>query len=297
MDAVPASAPGALESLPDVVIRIPSDVVFVLFGLLPVTNTLLSSWLAMALLILVAALTTRRLRDAPAGLQNAWEALCEAWIAIVDRSIGPRGRRYIPLLGASFLFVLTANWLGTLPLKHLKIEAPDGREVALFRPATSDLNLTLAMAIFVIALVEVTEIRAVGLRPYLRALVLPNPFRLLELVARPLSLALRLFGNIFAGDVLVGMFLAIAPVILFLVLGLELFVGLVQAVIFAALMLVFLSVAITHEPAGAAAVEARARPTAMPTSADTALSAHGAASPPESHLPQTGRARADAGST
>ena len=246
METVPATAP--LENLPEAAIRIPPDVVFHLFGVLPVTNTLLSTWLVMALLILVAAWTTRRLADVPTGIQNAWEALCETWITIIDRTIGPRGRRYIPLLAGSFLFILTANWLGTLPLKHLKIEAPDGREVALFRPATSDLNLTFAMAILVIVLVEVTETRAVGLRPYLRALVLPNPFRLLELVARPLSLALRLFGNIFAGDVLVGMFLTVAPIVLFLVLGLELFVGLVQAVIFAALMLVFLSVAVAHEP-------------------------------------------------
>lgn len=240
--------PSGLDGLASGGIRIPPDVVFHLFGVLPVTNTLLSTWLTMALLILFASLTTRRLAAVPRGVQNAWELFCEAWIAIVDRAIGRRGRRYVPLLGASFLFVLLANWVGTLPLKHLKIVGPDGQLVPLFRPATSDLNLTIAMACIVILLVELTEIRAVGLRPYLRSLVLPNPLRALELMARPLSLALRLFGNIFAGDVLVGMMLVVAPAVLFVVLGLELFIGLIQAAIFAILTLVFLSVALAHEP-------------------------------------------------
>ncbi|MCC6178330.1 MAG: F0F1 ATP synthase subunit A [Chloroflexi bacterium] len=247
METYPSAAQGAMDGIATAAVRIPPDVVFHLFGVLPVTNTMFSTWTTMALLIAVVGLATRRLSMTPSTLQNAWEMFCETWIAIVDRTIGPRARRYVPLLGGSFLFILVANWLGTLPLKHLKIMAPDGREAPLFRPATSDINLTIAMAIFVIMLVEAAEIRAVGLRGYLRSLAIPNPFRLLELVARPLSLALRLFGNIFAGDVLVGMILGVAPVVLFLVLGLELFVGLVQAVIFSALLLVFLSVAVAHE--------------------------------------------------
>lgn len=260
MDTAPATIPAAADGATGAATRIPADVVFYLFGTLPVTNTLLSTWLAMLILIVLAALAARRPAALPSGLQNAWEAFCEAWIKVVDRTIGRHGRRYVPLLGASSLFILAANWLGTLPLKHIEIQGPDGRIVPLFRPATSDVNLTIAVAIAVILFVEVTEIRAVGLRAYLRSLVLPTPFRVLELVARPLSLALRLFGNIFAGDVLVTMFLAVAPVVLFAVLGFELFVGLVQAVIFSALLLVFLSVAVAHEPTGDRAAPDGGRP-------------------------------------
>ena len=252
------------DSVFSAAVRMQPDVVFVLFGVLPVTNTLLSAWLVTAMLILLALVLTRRLERQTRGAQNAWETFCEAWVRIVDKTIGPRGRRYVPLLGISFLYILFANWLGTLPLKHIKIAGPDGQDVALFRPATGDLNLTLAMAFVVILLVESVEIRAVGLRQYLRSLVLPNPFRALELITRPLSLALRLFGNIFAGEVLVGMILLIAPAVLFAVLGLELFVGLVQAVIFAALTLVFLSVAVAHE-----AHDAQAVPQGQPTPAGT----------------------------
>ncbi|MFN8526619.1 MAG: FoF1 ATP synthase subunit a [Chloroflexota bacterium] len=248
MQTYPSAAQGAMDGVTTTVIGIRPDVVFHLFGVLPVTNTLLSTWVTMVVLIAVVGLATRRLAMAPSGLQNAWEAFCETWITIADRSIGPRARIYVPLLGGSFLFILIANWLGTLPLKHLKIIAPDGREVPFLRPATSDINLTIAMAMFVIVVVESAEIRAVGLRAYLQSMVLPNPLRMLELVARPLSLAVRLFGNIFAGDVLVSVMIGIAPVVLFLVLGLELFVGLVQAVIFSALLVVFLAIAVAHEP-------------------------------------------------
>lgn len=270
METYPSAAQGATDGIATAAVRIPPDVVFHLFGVLPVTNTLLSTWVAIALLVLFAGLATRRLATAPSGMQNAWEMLCETWISIVDRTIGRRARRYVPLLGGSFLFVLVANWLGTLPLKHLTIVAPDGREVPLFRPASSDINLTVAMAVLVIVLVEVAEIRAVGLRAYVRSLALPNPFRLLELVTRPLSLALRLFGNIFAGDILVSMMLGVAPVVLFLVLGLELFVGLVQAVIFSALLLVFLAVAVAHEPPDERPVEGRSESDSRPGTAAVA---------------------------
>lgn len=261
MESAAPTATSADSLFPGAV-RLQPDVVFYLFDVAPVTNTLLSAWLVSALLILLALLLTWRLDRQPRGSQNAWETFCETWIRIVDKTIGPRGRWYVPLLGISFLYILIANWLGTLPLKHIKIAGPDGQDVALFRPATGDLNLTLAMAFVVILLVESVEIRAVGLRPYLRSLVLPNPFRALELLTRPLSLALRLFGNIFAGEVLVGMILLIAPAVLFAVLGLELFVGLVQAVIFAALTLVFLSVAVAHEAHAAHPEERGQLPTA-----------------------------------
>ena len=95
----------------------------------------------------------------------------------------------------------------------------------------------------VIVLVEVLEVRALGGLHYLKSLVLPNPLRWLEMLVRPLSLAFRLFGSVFAGHVLVSTILTVAPLVLFPFLVLELFMGFIQAVIFAMLSLVFLTMA------------------------------------------------------
>jgi F-type H+-transporting ATPase subunit a len=224
-----------------------TDVVFTLLGALPVTSTMLTAWCVTALLIGAAAVLRLSLKARPSGLQNAAELFVETWLAIADRTGGRRARRFVPLVGTAFVFILCANVLGALPLKHLKLVNADGQTIDLFRAATSDLNLTAAMGLIVVLLVEALEVSALGLRGYLRSLVMPNPLRWLELLVRPLSLAFRLFGSILAGDVLVETMLAIAPLVLFPFLALELFVGVIQAVIFAALALVFLTIAAAHE--------------------------------------------------
>jgi F-type H+-transporting ATPase subunit a len=84
---------------------------------------------------------------------------------------------------------------------------------------------------------------------YLKGLFLPNQMRWLEIFTRPLSLSFRLFGNIFAGEVLLATMLSVAPYVMFVFIGLELFVGLIQALIFSMLSMVFLSIATVHEEA------------------------------------------------
>jgi hypothetical protein len=78
------------------------------------------------------------------------------------------------------------DWIGALPLKHIRTINPDGHSVELIRSATSDLNLTAAVALMVVVLVEVLEMRALGMRQYVKGLVIPNPLRWLELLVRPL---------------------------------------------------------------------------------------------------------------
>jgi F-type H+-transporting ATPase subunit a len=117
----------------------------------------------------------------------------------------------------------------------------------LFRSGNSDLNITAAMAILMIVLAEFFELRSLGIGGYLKGLFLPNPMRWIEIFTRPLSLSFRLFGNIFAGEVLLITMLAVAPFVMFVFLALELFVGLIQALIFAMLSLVFMSIATMHE--------------------------------------------------
>ena len=136
----------------------------------------------------------------------------------------------------AFLFILAANWIGTLPFFG---------NIKGFKSPNSNLNITASMAIIVFLLCQFFAIKTNGVPGYLKEFLIPNPLHILTELSRPLSLSLRLFGNIFAGGVLVHTMLGIAPFITFVFLGLELFVGAVQALIFTMLTLVFLTIAVT----------------------------------------------------
>jgi F-type H+-transporting ATPase subunit a len=223
-----------------------TDVVFEPFGV-PVTNTMLTGTLVTIVLAIVAVVLRLSLSIWPSRAQVAAEHVIELWQSLADNAGGKRAQRFVPLVGSAFVFILFANWIGALPLKHIRTINPDGNSVELIRSATSDLNLTAAVASMVVVLVELLEMRSLGLKDYVKALVVPNPLRWLEILVRPLSLAFRLFGSVFAGHVLVGTILAIAPAVLFPFLVLELFMGLIQAVIFATLSLVFLTIATARD--------------------------------------------------
>src|ERR1043166_1547442 len=102
------------------------------------------------------------------------------------------------------------------------------------------------MAIMMSVIAEGYELKSLGLLGYLKGLLIPNPMRWLEIFTRPLSLSFRLFGNIFAGEVLLATMLTVPPYVMFISTGLELFVGLIQSLIFSMLSLVFLSIATVH---------------------------------------------------
>jgi len=227
----------------------PAEVLFDI-GFMPVTNSILTAWVVIAILVLFAYFSTRAMKTIPSGSQNFWELIVEAWVGITEQTMGRRrGRRFMPLVATAFLFILFSNWFGTLPIGYLYIRNPEGVEVPIFRSADSDLNVTAAMAILMIVLAEFFEFRSLGLLGYLKGLLIPNPMRWLEIFTRPLSLSFRLFGNIFAGEVLLATMLTVAPYVMFVFIGLELFVGLIQALIFSMLSLVFRSIATVHEEA------------------------------------------------
>jgi F-type H+-transporting ATPase subunit a len=197
---------------------------------------------------MAAWLGTRTMRAQPGGAQNFWELIVELWTGVAEQNMGPRrAQRFLPLIMTAFLFILFSNWIGTLPISYIMVMNVDHHMVPLFRSANSDLNLTAALAIIMIVLAEFFELRAMGGLSYLKGLFIPNPMRWIEIFTRPLSLSFRLFGNIFAGEVLLLTMLAVAPFVMFVFLGLELFVGLIQALIFSMLSLVFLSIATMHE--------------------------------------------------
>ena len=227
----------------------PAELLFSILGV-PVTNSILTAWVVIAILVLFAFFSTRNMQLMPSGFQNFWELIIELWVGITEQTMGRRrGRRFMPLIVTAFLFILFSNWFGTLPIGYLTVHNPEGHVVPLLRSSDSDLNVTAAMALMMIALAEFFELKSLGLFGYLKGLFLPNPLRWLEIFTRPLSLSFRLFGNIFAGEVLLATMLTVAPFLLFVFIALELFVGLIQALIFSMLSLVFLSIATVHEDA------------------------------------------------
>jgi F-type H+-transporting ATPase subunit a len=224
----------------------PAEQLFSIFGL-PVNNSIFTAWVVILILVLFAYFSTRNMKLIPSGSQNLWELIVELWVGISEQTMGRRrGRRFMPLVATAFLFILFSNWFGTLPIGYLFIRNSAGEEVPIFRSADSDLNVTAAMAIMMILLAEGFELYSLGPFGYLKGLLIPNPLRWLEIFTRPLSLSFRLFGNIFAGEVLLATMLSVAPYVLFIFIGLELFVGLIQALIFSMLSLVFLSIATVH---------------------------------------------------
>jgi F-type H+-transporting ATPase subunit a len=221
----------------------PAEVIFHFLGL-PVTNSILTAWVVIAILVLFAYFSTRNMKSIPSGAQNFWELIIELWIGVSEQTMGARrARRFMPLVVTAFLFILFSNWFGTLPIGYFTVHTEEGL-VPIFRSSDSDLNVTASMAIMMIVIAEGYELKTLGLLGYLKGLLIPNPMRWLEIFTRPLSLAFR---NIFAGEVLLATMLTVAPYVMFVFIGLELFVGLIQALIFSMLSLVFLSIATVHE--------------------------------------------------
>jgi len=231
------------------------------------TNTILSSLVASAVLVLFFVLGTSRMGLVPGRLQGVVEGAVEALMGFVESVVGPqRARQVFPLIATIFLFVVVNAWLGLLPVYQFLGFLEDGKlQAALLRPAGTDLNMPLALAIVSFVFVEALGLRAFGLgylgkfirftnlihgRIFLGLIDLFVGFlELLSEFVRLISFTFRLFGNMLAGEILllVSAFL-ISFVFTVPFYGLELLVGFVQALIFAGLTLVFATMAlIPHE--------------------------------------------------
>ncbi|MBI2914157.1 MAG: F0F1 ATP synthase subunit A [Chloroflexi bacterium] len=305
-------------------------------GPIDITNTMITSWLVVATMIVVVFLATRRWELVPRGAQNVIEAVLEAFYNLVLSVAGEKnGRRFFPVVATIFFFVLAANWLSLLPvfnaigvskdeehgfvmeqtsvgpldLTYVKLSSlgnlsgdsiedddpqreelvkeahEDGKFVGellpLLRGPNTDLNTPLALAIASAIAVESWGISALGLFTYGRKFfnfgtAFRGLFRLnfgmmfqgmidafvgiLELISelvRLVSFTFRLFGNMFAGEVVILMFTFLTPLVIAVAMyGLELFVGIIQAFIFAMLTLVFGVMAVTHGEHAAQGAEA-----------------------------------------
>lgn len=227
------------------------------FGQLVVTNSMLAGLVGSAAVFILFTLGARRVALAPAGRwSQTVETISESILDLIEGVTHNRERavRFFPLLMTLFTFILVNNWLGLLPgVGSITITTAEGI-VPLFRGATADLNTTLALAAISVIMTHAYAIRELGLFTHLKKYFSLNPVLLfvglLELVSdfsKMISFAFRLFGNIFAGEVLLVVIAALAPLagpLPFFIL--ELFVGLVQALVFTMLTLVFLSIASSH---------------------------------------------------
>jgi F-type H+-transporting ATPase subunit a len=171
-----------------------------IFRIPSIPDQVLYTWIVMGILLVVAVVSTRRLQMVPRGSQNFMEVVLEQFVNELDETIGHGGRRYLPLIATLGLFILTSNLMGLVP--------------GLIAP-TANLNTTAACALIVFFTYHWIGVRKQGLVPYLKHFAGPVPTALKPLMfvieiishcARPLSLSLRLFGNMMAGHILLAIF-------------------------------------------------------------------------------------------
>ena len=227
-------------------------------GSFPITNTLLTSWIAIGILIVFSLVLRRNIRAVPQGVQNVTEAVFEGAFGLMDSVTGDRklSERFFPLVMTIFLFIMTANWLGLFPgfgTVGIK-EVHEGKEIIVpfLRTTNSDLNVTFALAAISVLTTQVFGILIVGGRKYAnRFFNFKNPnftfvgfLELFSEIAKMVSFSFRLFGNVFAGEVLLVVIASLIPYVIPLpFMFLELFVGFIQAFVFAILTLGFLKIA------------------------------------------------------
>ncbi len=239
-------------------IEIGAEKIFSFLGL-PITNTLLTSWIVLLILSLLAYLVMKRINIVPATLQNILEFFVEKFLGVMEGVFGSKqtAEKYFPIIATLFLFILLCNWFGILPgIGSVGFfEEHDGKEVfvPILRSAASDINFTLALAITDVFLVNILGIAAIGLGRHIsKFFTFRSPLdffvgvlEFISEIAKMISFSFRLFGNVFAGEVLLVITAFLVPYLIPVpFLALELFVGFVQALVFAMLTTVFISIAV-----------------------------------------------------
>jgi F-type H+-transporting ATPase subunit a len=257
--------------------RLPAEAVFHLFGF-PITNTLVAAWFTIIVLIVVFFATTRKIKLIPSRLQTLLEFAIGGLLNFCQSVAGEKnGRRFFPIVATIFLFVLLNAWLSLIPgFGSVEVITAEGEHVHLLRGANTDINVPLALALVSFAFVEYFGLRSHGLRYLGKFINMGQFFRsmgqlfrgkfkaglsglfngvidifvgILETLSefiRIVSFTFRLFGNMTAGEILLLIAAFLVPWVLALPFyGLELLVGFVQALIFAGLTLVFVTIAVT----------------------------------------------------
>ena len=244
-------------------------------GTFPITNALLNAVIVTFGFLVLASITSERVALIPKGIYNVIEAVVETLLHEIEKVVGDvkKARAFFPLIATIFLVVLANNWLGLIPgtgtigiyeVIHGEVEL-----VPLLRPAGSDLNFTLALAVVTVVVSHFAGVRAVGAFNYfskfvnvkgiwkslgkgpmaIATAVIEFGVGFIEIIgefAKTLSLSLRLFGNVLAGEILLVVMLGLVSYVVPIpFIFLEILVGIVQATVFATLSLVYLIIATT----------------------------------------------------
>lgn len=219
------------------------------FGLTVNTDTVYATAIAAVIVLALAFFLRWKVTSSgvPNGVQLFWEALTVQMRDQIETTIGMRIAPFVlPLAVTLFVFILIANWLSVLPVQFKQ----DGKPHELLAPPASDINFVLALALFVFVCYHGAGIWRRGILGHpLKLLkghvVFLAPINLVEELAKPISLSLRLFGNIFAGGILVALIALFPPYIMWAPNAIwktfDLFVGAIQAFIFALLTILYFS--------------------------------------------------------
>jgi len=262
--------------------QLPAEVVFYLLGF-PITNSIITAWLSIIVLVGISYAVTHRLKLIPTRLQSMLESAL-GWLLNFCQEVAgeENGRRFFPIVATIFLFVITNAWLSLIPgFGSILITNAEGETIHLLRGANTDINLPLALALISFIFVEYWGLSSLGGLRYLRKFVNVGQFfrgigqlvrgrlragligmfngvidvfvgvleTLSELI-RIVSFTFRLFGNMTAGEILILLVVFLVPWMLAIPFyGLELLIGFVQALIFGGLTLVFATIAVTHHEA------------------------------------------------
>ncbi|MBI2551122.1 F0F1 ATP synthase subunit A [Candidatus Uhrbacteria bacterium] len=240
-------------------------------GSFAVTNSIFTGWIVLVVFVITGLFIRRRAAVTPQGFAHVVDTLVDFLLVEMEKITGnkTKARRFFPLVASLFFFILLSNWIGLLPgVGSIGVWAMHQGErelIPLFRPATSDLNFTLAIAIISVVSMHIFGLLSIGFFNHFskffnfRGIVLSvkkGPMALVVAlseffvglletigeVAKTASLALRLFGNVFAGEVLLTVIYSMVAYLIPLpFLFLEMMVGLIQATVFAMLTVVFLS--------------------------------------------------------
>jgi F-type H+-transporting ATPase subunit a len=228
-------------------------------GPVPITNAVTNTILVDIILIALAWYIYKNAKVIPGAFQSGIEMIVEGFYNLTSSVAKDNAKRIFPYVMTFFLFILVANWTGLLPVLSALTIPHDGHDVHIFRSASTDLNVTIALAIVSLIATHTMSIQVLGVKSWLGRFFSLNPLAaytgLLELISeitKVISFSFRLFGNIFVGEVMLmslgaafAFFLPI-PIILY-----EMFVGVVQAAIFGLLTMAFMGIFTTPHGADA----------------------------------------------
>jgi len=192
------------------------------------------AWCVMAILALCSYLATRRLNLYPGRLQNVMEVIVSGFDGLLTETMGPHGRKFFPLIATLGLYILTSNLIGLIP----GFESP-----------TANLNTTVSMAIVVFVMTHIVGIRVHGMK-YVKQFMGPvwwltplmMPIEIISHLSRPLSLSVRLFGNIMGEDIVLAVVLLLVPLLVPLpVFALMIFTSVIQTLVFMLLAMMYIA--------------------------------------------------------